>query len=376
PEVEALEWVSLDEEFARYQKWVANGRKPIGDINAGDYREYIDYAGLGQFIFCDPDVMALLKGTLLLRGIKVFGQEALNAQVSGENRTAVSARDSVFVRLFKTAIKVSWIVSGIVMVASLAALAFHPSIVIAFAKVLAEAIVMFAMLLLVNHYLKGRPYLQILTMAVGIVSLSLLVHFGDVVSGYGEFVSGCGLRFCSAFASVWVSKALTEKTTTHSGKLEGAFRWALSRGLVSGYFTYFVYLKFISTQFDAAIFGVLAPYLKAGFDLTIGTFLITLPNQIAFGAALGEQRSLWKQIRQFASSVWELFPVNFLLVSGCSSGLDVVSESGVLSGCSCRINSDLDSFIRVQGSQNFLKGWGSSAPGPGLNENSSAREGG
>ncbi|MFZ5802500.1 MAG: SAM-dependent methyltransferase [Candidatus Omnitrophota bacterium] len=171
----------------------------------------------------------------------------------------------------------------------------------------------------------------------------------------GETLAKIGLRLAGLFVGIWFSrfadiKFFKKEADPASTPLRTALRWALSDGLVLGYFFYAIFYPFMGAQIPVALyFPFLANFmpetiaaqastawLKIGFDLTLVTFFVHGPMMVLMGSIVGEKkqnaltRPLYRSVA--VRDFMRMYPVNFValfVLMGISWFLDPSGGYGV-----------------------------------------------
>ncbi|RKY39133.1 MAG: hypothetical protein DRP72_00465, partial [Candidatus Omnitrophota bacterium] len=188
----------------------------------------------------------------------------------------------------------------------------QPVIMKEFLPIVAEGWAIFSILLAVSKYLRDMYVIQLLVLLGVIVGLSFLVHRGNVITEFPDFFDSVKVRFISVFAGALTSGFIFDISKSFYEQIFTALRWAIALGIISGYFTYFIYIPFIGNSFRKERFKEVSPIIKAGFDLTIGSLVIILPLQVGFGAAFGEGKDIVTEFQKTISSIITTYPYNFL----------------------------------------------------------------
>jgi len=197
---------------------------------------------------------------------------------------------------------------------------------------------------------------------VAIPAMIPALQYGAIYE-IGAILRNIGIRVIGVFSGALISKTLSRKllksgdSSMTQEKWKATFRWAVSVGLVMGYFMYSIYFPFVVTNImSISIPGITSPWISriisvAIFDLGAHNVFLSSFLFNTLGMVFGEQQKglfegkfkesqAWKTLSfyfpinvtfwlPFFLFIWPAFPQGGLGLI-VSSALVIVSESALI----------------------------------------------
>ena len=260
---------------------------------------------------------------------------------------------------FKAANWAGWIAAGAMAVL----LAFHPAfmgaVILQYLPIAIEGWLIIGLLYKVRNM--ENPWKAVGGVAAGIMGLALIFHvllpmwFSGLalmpLGNIGINAVKVGLRAGGIFAGIALYKGIESLLFKRKDKAAelpwpAAFRWALTDGLVLGYFFYVIFFPFLGRAFPVADYfpflqgllpakfqaSISTAIMKSAFDITFVTFLVHGPMQMVANLMIGEkqQNTLTKPYlkSQAVRSFLGMYPVTSLIMFAAMVPAQLADPSG------------------------------------------------